>query len=373
MTSREDQAILVSAGEPSGDLHGAPVVAALREQYPGMKLEGPGGPRMKAMGLEIVTGIDQLSAMGFLEVVRSVPRHAALLRHLAAKAKRGRYRLAILIDYPGFHLRLGEALRRAGVPVLIYIAPQLWAWRPGRLSRLRRAADCLGVVLPFEAEWFGSRGIPAQFVGHPLLDRSFPSRAQALEGLAQTPDSRVLGIFPGSRTREIAAHWPLFREVARRMLAEGRCSSALVAGTADGEYPDPGPIGILRQQPEQVLAASTAALVKSGTTTLEAALMGTPMVVAYQSSRSTYGIARRLMTVDRISLVNLVAGQDVVPEFWHLPISARETGDALAPLLDRGSPEHRAQLSGLASVSQRLGTPGAARRVVELAGELLAR
>lgn len=370
MTPGEDQAILVSAGEPSGDVHGAPVVAELRKRYPGVKLEGPGGPRMATMGLEIITGIEQLSAMGFLEVVRSVPRHAALLRQLVAKAKAGRYRFAILIDYPGFHLRLGEALRKAGIPVLIYIAPQLWAWRPGRLKRLTRAADRLAVILPFEVEWFGGRGLSARFVGHPLLDQIRPGPGPALESLALTPDSRVLGIFPGSRNREIAAHWPLFREVANRMLAEGRCTSVIVAGTSEGEYPDPGAIRVVRGQADEVFAASTAALVKSGTSTLEAALVATPMVVAYQSSRSTYAIARRLMTVDRISLVNLVAGQDVVPEFWHLPISAREIGDALAPLLDPDSPEHRAQLSGLAAVSQRLGTPGAARRVVELAGEL---
>ncbi len=371
MSRREGEAILVSAGEPSGDLHGAPVVVALKERFPEVILEGPGGPQMRAAGLNLITGIEQLSAMGFLEVVRSVPRHAALMRQLLNRAKTGRYRFAILIDYPGFHLRLGEALRRLGVPVLIYIAPQLWAWRPGRLSRLKRAADRLGVILPFEAEWFASRGVPARYVGHPLLDQSRPDPGKARESLALTPDNRVLGIFPGSRSREISAHWPLFREVADRMLAERRCDSVVVAGTADGEYPEPGPMKIVRGMADQVLAASTAALIKSGTATLEAALAGTPMVVAYQSSRSTYAIARRLMTVDRISLVNLVAGRDVVPEFWHLPISARETGDALAPLLDPGSPEHRAQLSDLAQVSRQLGEPGAGRRVVELAGELI--
>jgi lipid-A-disaccharide synthase len=328
---------------------------------------------MQDAGLDVITGVDELSAMGFLEVVRSVPRHAALLRRLVQRARAGRYRFAILIDYPGFHLRLGEALRKAGVPVLVYIAPQLWAWRPGRLARLRRAADRIGVILPFEADWFGTRGVAARFVGHPLLDQPRVLRPQALDALGLTTESRVLGIFPGSRNREIQRHWPLFREVAKRMLVEGRCTTAIVAGTSDGEYPGAGSIRVVRGQAEQVLAVSAAALIKSGTSTLEAALAGTPMVVVYRSSRATYEIARRLMTVGRISLVNLVAGQDVVPEFWHLPISAREMGDALAPLLDVSSPEHRAQLGGLAVVSQRLGTPGAARRVVELTEELALR
>lgn len=371
MTTAAGQAILVSAGEPSGDLHGAQVVARLRERYPDLELEGPGGPLMQAAGLELISGIEQLSAMGFLEVVRSVPRHAALLRDLVARARTGRYRLAILIDYPGFHLRLGEALRRVGVPVLIYVAPQLWAWRPGRLPRLKRAADRVGVILPFEAGWFADRGIPARYVGHPLLDQPRPGARAARASLELPPDSRVLGIFPGSRPREISAHWPLFREVANRLLDQNVCDTVLVGATADGDYPDAGRIRVIRGRTGEVMAAATAALIKSGTATLEGALTGTPMVVAYQSSWSTYAIARRMMTVDRISLVNLVAGKDVVPEFWHRPVSASEIAAALAPLLDRSSPEHRAQLSDLASVSRQLGEPGAAERLVELAGELI--
>jgi lipid-A-disaccharide synthase len=370
MTSLDGRAILVSAGEPSGDLHGAPVVAALRGRFPGVTIEGCGGPRMAAMGLEILAGIDQLSAMGFLEVVRSIPRHALLLRRLTRRAAAGRYRLAILIDYPGFHLRLGRALRRAGVPVIQYVAPQLWAWRPGRLVALQKAVSQLAVILPFEADWFEGQGVPARFVGHPLLDRNRPDRNAARASLGLALEERVLGIFPGSRNREIGQNWALFRAVATRLLAEGRCTSAVVAGTRDGEYPEPGPIRVVREQSEMVMAAATAALIKSGTTTLEAALADTPMVVGYRAPRSTYAIARRLMTVDRISLVNLVAGEDVVPEFWHLPISASEMADALAPLLDSGSPEHRAQLAGLEAVRHRLGSPGAASRVVDLAGEL---
>lgn len=367
MTLPAERRILVSAGEPSGDLHGAGVVAALRTRKPEVPLEGCGGPRMAGAGLEILTGIDQLSTIGFIEVLRAIPRHVGLLRRLTGLARQGRYGLAVLIDYPGFHLRLGERLRRAGVPVLYYIAPQLWAWRPGRVARLRRAADLVASILPFEADWLSSRGVPCQFVGHPLLDRSWPTMESARATLGLAPGIPVLGIFPGSREGEIQRNWPLCRDVALRLLSEGRAAAAVVAGTAGGYYPEPGPIRICRSQSDVVLAASTAALIKSGTAALEAALVGTPMVVAYRSSWPTYAIARQVMTVDRISLVNLIAGADVVPEFWHLPVSARPVTDALRPLLDPESGASGQQRAGLEIVRSRLGSPGAAARVADLA------
>jgi len=362
-----DGRVLISAGEPSADGHGAAVARALLTLRPELILEGCGGPKMASAGVTFRCHLEQLSAIGFLEVAGSLPRHLRLLRSLLRDARAGRYRVAILIDYPGFHLRLGEGLRRAGVPVLWYIAPQLWAWAPRRLARLRGAADELALVLPFEAAWFRERGVPGSFVGHPVMDRAWPSRAAARAALRLPSHGPVLGIFPGSREGEIEPNWPLFRNIAHQLLSEGRCTRAVVAATPGGYYPLAGAVELHRGAPEAVLAAATAALVKSGSTTLEAVCTGTPTVVAYQSDRSTYAIATRLMTVDRIGLANLVAERDVVPEFWHLPLDQAAIAVALRPLLDEQSREHQAMLRDFHSVRERLGMPGAALRVAERA------
>ncbi len=369
---RDAPAILVSAGEPSGDAHGGPLVAALRRRLPGVPVEAVGGPCIEAAGARVRWRLERLSALGFLEVLGQVPLHYRLLRTLERESRAGRFRLAVLIDYPGFHLRLGRRLRRAGVPVLYYVAPQLWAWRPGRLTALRAAADRLAVILPFEVEWFGARGVPCRFVGHPLLDGQMPSGQEARRALGLPEGVPVLGIFPGSRPREIQRHWPLFRTVACRMLEEGRAGVGLVAAVPGGAYPEPGPLRVLGGDPRAILAASSAALVKSGTATLEAALAGTPMVVAYETSRMTYEIARRLMTVRHIALANLVAEEAVVPEFWHPPLAAEPLAAALRDVLRPESDLARRQRTAFRAIRERLGPPGAAERVADMALELLA-
>lgn len=358
--------LLLSAGEPSGDLLGAGLMAALRIRRSGLTFEGVGGSRMVGAGLRALAEVDQLGAIGFTGLIGAIPRHLRLYRRIMAGARAGRYQGAVLIDYPGFHLRLGEALRRAGVPVIQYVAPQLWAWHASRLPRLARAADEVAAVLPFEEAWFRERGLVCRYVGHPAADRSWSSRADALHALGITKSGPVLGIFPGSREGEIGYNWPLFRDVGQRLLAEGACVSVVVAATPTGYYPGAEGFEIRRGVPDLVLAAATAAVIKSGSTTLEAALAGTPMVVAYRTARLTYEIARRQMTVSQISLVNLIAGEAVVPEFWHPPVSAAPVADAVRPLLDASSPATALQLAGFTAVRARLGERGASARVADL-------
>ncbi len=364
--------ILVSAGEPSGDLHGAEVVAALRARWPSASIEGVGGPRMAAAGATLLFPMERLSAMGAVEIIRRVPAHLELYRSLTADFRRRRWDLYLPIDYPGFHLRTARVARAAGIKVLYYIPPQLWAWRPGRARRLAAAVDRLAVVLPFEPAFFAGVGLEATYVGHPLLDRApAPSREAARASLGIAPGARVLALFPGSREQEVGSHWETFRAVADQLRASGRCDAVVVAVTPAGAYPDPGKARLVAD-PRTVLAAADACLAKSGTTTLEAALADVPMAVAYRLHPLTFAVARRLVTVRWVSLVNLVADRAVVPEFLQEAMTVPALVEALGDLLTPGHPAREAQLAALAEVRARLGTPGASARVADIAAELLA-
>jgi lipid-A-disaccharide synthase len=370
--ARTPPRVFLSAGEPSGDSHGGAVVTALKARLPGVSIDAMGGPRIAAAGADVRYPMERYTVLGFVEILGKIPDHFRLLRSLTADFRAGKYDLAVLIDYPGFHVRVAEAARRHGVKVLYYIAPQLWAWRPSRARQLSGAVDRLAVVLPFETAFFARHGIRAEYVGHPLLDQAAgPSRAAAREQLHLAPGERVLGLFPGSRPQEVARLWEPFRAAARRLLVAGSCDRVVVAGTEGGLYPAADEFVVHRGPAGTVLAAVDAALAKSGTTTLEAALADLPMVVAYRVHPLTSWLARRLITVPWISLVNLVAEAPVVVELIQGDATPARLAAELAPLLDPRHPKTVAQRKGLRLVRERLGGGGAAERVATIAAELI--
>lgn len=360
----------VSAGEPSGDNHAAQVVSALRAAAPGLELVGMGGDALRAAGVGVPWPMDDLTVVGFWEVLRKVPAHLRVLHQMRGHLRRHSHELALLVDYPGFNLRVAQAAAEVGVPVLYYVAPQLWAWRPGRAAMLRRVVRHLAVILPFEETFFQGLGITTTFVGHPLVDRPpAPDRMAARARLGISDTAPTLALFPGSRPGELLRHWPLFRRTAQRVRRAIPEVRVMVAGAARGSYPELDGFTVVTADTQTVLAASDAALCKSGTATLEAALAGVPMVVAYAMHPVSFAIARRVVRSERIGLPNILLKRLVVPELIQGEASPERLAEAALTILDRDGAPARRQREALGEIRPMLGRAGVARRVADLALE----
>jgi lipid-A-disaccharide synthase len=367
--------ILISAGEPSGDLHGAAVARALKQRWPEAKLYGFGGDLMQTAGVQLWAHADQLAVMGFFEVARHLPYFLRLLRRMRAHLSDSPPDLLIPIDYPGFNLRLARYAQRRRVPVLYYIAPQVWAWHRSRMRELARLADRLAVVLPFEEALFREAGAHVTFVGHPLLDVPAPTttRAEFCAQIGGDPVRPILAILPGSRRQEVRSHLELFTAAAARVqqgLPDVMPVIAQAPGIGDAELQTIYPV---TRSTRELLEHAHAALTKSGTSTLECALSSTPMVIAYRMHPLTYRIAKRVVDVEHIGLINLIAGRRVAPEFIQDAATPASLATALLPLLQDG-PRRADALQSLQDVRGRLApkdTRPAAEHVADLAFELL--
>ncbi len=364
--------ILFSVGDPSGDANAAAVAACLGQRRPDLRLTGIGGARMRSAGVDLLEDTASRAVMGFAEIVRHLPRHLALLRTLEARLRNAA--LLVCVDYGGFNLRLAERAKRARVPVLYFITPQVWASRAGRLKTMARTITKAAVILPFEEPLLRAHGIDATFVGHPLLDRAatLPDRAAARAELGIAGDGPVLAMFPGSRAQEVDRLLGAFTATALA-LRDRIPDLAVIVSHAPNVAIDPArcPFPLSRAPSTTLFRAATAALCKSGTTTLEAAVTGCPLIVAYRTSPLTYQIARRVVTIPAIGLVNVVAGQVVAREFVQDAVQPVAMADALAPLLDPVSPAHQRAVADLARVRSTLGSPGAAGRVADMISALV--
>jgi lipid-A-disaccharide synthase len=366
-----DRPIMLSAGEASGDLHGGALCGALRRLAPQVRLVGMGGPRMAAAGMDVVADVTAYAVVGGSEAIGRLPRLYRAFRVLRARLGEDRPRALVLIDFPEFNMQLARRARRAGVPVVYFIPPQLWAWRAGRLRQMARWVTRVLAVLPFERALYESARVPVSFVGHPLLDvvPAGLTRDDARSALGVAPGERVLALLPGSRREEVSRLLPAMVEAAARLRAAGAVDRSVVALAPSIERARvqalaagaPG-VTIAEGRTYEVMAAADAALVCSGTATLEAALLGTPMVVCYRVSLVTAALARLLLRTRWASLPNNILGEAVVPEVLQFAVTgARLAGEAARLLDDPGA--SGAQRRAFAEIRKLLGEPGVADRV----------
>ncbi len=359
--------ILVSAVEASADMYAAWLVAAVRERLPEAAFFGCTGERLQAAGCETVVDAHAISTIGVFEILRDVPRIYGQFRRLVKEAERRRPAVAVLVDAPGFNLHVAEKMKALGVPVLYFVAPQLWAWRPWRVRRVRRWVERLLCIFPFEEKWFAERGVTAEYIGHPLAGRvrAGMSRSEFFERWKLREDAPLAVLLPGSRRREISLNLPPLMETARHV----RAHCALVA--APGTSVEGAGLPVIAGATWDALAYSDVAIAASGTVTIEAALLGTPMVVVYRVTEPSWLVGRLLVRTPFYSMVNLVAGRQVVPEFIQKDFVPARVAEEANRLLE--SPPARAQMrEDLGEVARRLTTEGdpiarAAGRVVEMA------
>jgi lipid-A-disaccharide synthase len=366
--------ILIVAGEHSGDLRGAELVSALTAREPALVCFGLGGERMRRAGVELVHDITEIAVTGFAEVLRNLPRFRRVLRDVVRAARERRPAAAVLIDFPGFNLKLAKKLKALGVPVVYYISPQVWAWLPGRVKKMARCVEKMIVIFPFEEAFYREAGIDVEFVGHPLVDVLKPDVApeafRAQLGLAA--DQKLVAILPGSRRNEVAHNWPVMRGAAERIATEiearglpaPRFVVPLAAPGLRGLVDVRGAsadISLLDGRAYDVIHAADAAIVCSGSATLETGCAGTPLVVMYRTSALTFWIARRLVRVEHIGMINILAGERVAPEYIQRAARPEPIArDIVRFLTDEA--HAAATRAKLLAARTKLGPPGAAGR-----------
>ena len=364
--------LLLSCAEASGDLYAGALTRELKRLDPQLSIAGLGGPRFEAAGGRLLADYRGIAVTGLTEALAKIPKSLATLRLLVNAARAEPPDVLVVIDSPDFNFRLAPAVKRLGVPVVYYISPQIWAWRKGRLKTIREIADRVLVIFPFEEAIYREGGVPVEFVGHPLVElaTASSSREEFLSGRGLSPSAPTVAVLPGSRANEVARILPDLVKAAFLIRADVPAAQFVVARApnlddalfaAAHQLPASA---IVEGDADTVLASADVALTASGTATVQTALHDTPMVIVYRVSPVTYQLGRRLVSVDAIGMVNLIAGEKIVPELIQDALTPEAVArEALSMLTDRARADRIR--AGLARVRAKLGGPGASRRAAQ--------
>ncbi len=365
--------LMISAGETSGDRLGAWLMAELVRRRPDLSFFGMGGPRMQAEGLDLRVSASDVAVVGLFEVLGKLPKVLRAHRRLVEAAERERPSAAVLIDFPDFHFRLGRRLRSLDIPVIYYVSPQVWAWRPGRIRRMKEFVRRMITLFPFEIEPYRRAGIDAVFAGHPLADE-VARRLAGASPPAEPGAPRRIVLMPGSRPGEIRRHWPVLREAVRILAREFPVECFLVPapGIPDSSFDGAREAGVelYRGNADTLLASCSLLIVSSGTATLQGALCGAPMVVIYKTSAATFALARRLVRVPHVALANIVAQERVAPELLQDEATPERIAREASRVLS--SPDAAARMrEKWRLLREAMGPPGAAARAAQAVIEVL--
>ncbi|MBI4563192.1 MAG: lipid-A-disaccharide synthase [Planctomycetes bacterium] len=364
--------LLIVAGEASGDLHGANLARALKELEPRTVLLGAGGQRMREAGVELVAETTAHAAVGIVEAFHQFHHYARLYRSLQSTLRRRRPDAVVLIDFPDFNLRFAGRARDHGIPVVYYVSPQIWAWRPGRIRTIRRVVTKMIVILDFEERLYREAGVDATFVGHPLMDALKHVDRDSLRKEFRAGDGTLIGLLPGSRTKQFASLFPTLLKSAE-LISREIPGTRYVVACARGIDPQrararregsPVPFDVVWDRAADVMAASDLLITASGTATLEAALYGTPMIVTYKLNPVTALTLGPLVRLKDYALVNIVAGRRIMPEYYQFQAKPQRIAREAVSILTQG--RLGAMRKDLAEVRRKLGPPGASRRAAEV-------
>jgi lipid-A-disaccharide synthase len=348
------------AGEPSGDLHGGKLIHAIKNIYPNTSFMGHGGNAMEKAGMQLLEHTDSLAMMGFVEIIKHLPRMMKIMGKTIDTISRTKPDRIILIDYPGFNLRLAKRIRHLKIPITYFILPQVWAWKENRVKTMKAVLDQTLSIFPFEQDWFFSRGLQTSYVGHPFAEQEHLDESSKEFYLRHniTIEHPLLVLLPGSRQQEVDRHWPIFLQTVK-MLKEINSLIQVMVGKAPNISLSHIPNDFkIEENARKAIVAGTVAIVSSGTATLECAVEDTPIVVCYKLSSISWWMANNMTSVKYASMVNLIADENIVPEFLQYNMTEENLVKSVLPLLNSKSIERKKMLSGFDKVRRTLGMPG---------------